>query len=103
MSVFGRLFLSRQKRQDAEKARQIIEAAFIKSREPRNCAEAAASGADIRRRLFSVVDPLEAEMGQLVIAYAQREGVLVTHPRLTQELHKLPMANFSTVQSSSVS
>ena len=90
MSVFRRLFLSRQQRQDAEKARQIMEAAFIKSREPRSCAEAAASGADIRRGLFSVVDRLEAEMGQLVIAYAQGEGVLMTHPRLTQELQKLP-------------
>jgi len=66
MGVLGRLLLSRQQRQDAEKARQIIEAAFIESREPRSCAEAAASGADIRRRLFSVVDRLEAEMGQLV-------------------------------------
>jgi hypothetical protein len=88
MGIFGRLLLPRQQRQDAEKARQIIEAAFIESREPRNCTEAAASGADIRRRLFSVVDRLEAEMGQLVIACAQREGVLMTHPRLTQELHK---------------
>jgi hypothetical protein len=89
MGVLGRLLLSRQQHQDAEKARQIIEAAFIESREPRSCAEAAASGADIRRRLFSVVDRLEAEMGQLVIAYAQMEGVLMTHPRLTQELQKL--------------
>lgn len=89
MGVLGRLLLSRQQRQDAEKARHMIEAAFIELREPRSCAEAAASGADIRRRLFSVVDRLEAEMGQLVIAYAQREGVLMTHPRLTQELQKL--------------
>jgi hypothetical protein len=88
MGVFGQLFPSRQQRQDAEKARQIIETAFIKSREPRNCAEAAALGADLRQRLFSIVDQLEAEMGQLVIAYAEKEGVLMTHPRLTQELRK---------------
>jgi hypothetical protein len=87
--MFG-LFTSRQHRQEAEQARQIIEAAFKKSREPKKCAEAAALGADMRTRLFSVVDRLEAEMGQLVIAYAQQEGVLMTHPRLTEELRKRP-------------
>ena len=29
-------------------------------------------------------------MGQLVIVYAQQEGVLMTHPRLTEELRKRP-------------
>lgn len=29
-------------------------------------------------------------MGQLVVAYAEKEGVLMTHPRLTQELNKVP-------------
>jgi hypothetical protein len=90
MGVFGRLFGSRQQRQDAEKARQIIKAAFLKSREPRGCAASAASGADTRSRLFAVVDRLEAEMGQLVIAYAEKDGVLMTHPRLSQELSKFP-------------
>jgi hypothetical protein len=90
MNLFRRLFPTGQQRQDAAKARQIIETAFQKSREPRGCLEAAASGADIRSRLFSVVDRLEAEMGQLVIAYAEKEGVLMTHPRLTQELRKRP-------------
>jgi hypothetical protein len=74
MSLFGRIFQTRQQRRDAKQS----------------CAEAAASGADTRSRLFSVVDRLEAEMGQLVIAFAQKEGVLMTHPRLTEELHKLP-------------
>jgi hypothetical protein len=68
MSLFGRLFSSKQQRRDAKQARQIIEAAIRKSQEPKSCAEAAASGADTRSRLFSVVDRLEAEMGQLVIA-----------------------------------
>jgi hypothetical protein len=82
MGVLGRILFPRQQRKDAGKARQIIEEAFMKSREPRNCAEAAALGADIRERLFSTVDQLEAETGQLVIAYAEKEGVLMTHPRL---------------------
>jgi hypothetical protein len=90
MSIFQRFFPTKQQRQDAEKARQIIEAAFLKSREPRGCAVSAARGAETRSRLFSVVDRLETEMGQLVIAYAQQEGVLMTHPRLSQELSKFP-------------
>jgi hypothetical protein len=87
--MFG-LFASRQQRRDAEQARKTIEAAFRKSGEPKKCAEAAALGADMRYRLLSVVDRLEAEMGQLVITYAQQEGVLMTHPRLTEELRKRP-------------
>jgi broad specificity phosphatase PhoE len=59
MSVFERLFGSRQQRRDAERARQIIEAAFLKSREPKTCAEAAASGADTRDRLLTVVEEIE--------------------------------------------
>src|SRR5438477_7746403 len=89
MSLFGRFFQTRQQRRDAEQARQIIEATIRKSQEPEGCADAAASGADRRSRLLSVVDRLEAEMGQLVIAFAQKEGVLMTHPRLTEELQKL--------------
>jgi hypothetical protein len=87
--MFG-LFASRQQRRDVGQALKTIEAAFRKSREPKKCTEAAALGADMRKRLFSVVDRLEAEMGQLVIAYAQLEGVLMTHPRLTEELGKRP-------------
>jgi hypothetical protein len=90
MSLFGRIFPTRQQRRDAKQAWQIIEAAIHKSQEPKSCAKAAASAADTRSRLFSVVDRLEAEMGQLVIALAQKEGVLMTHPRLTEELQKLP-------------
>lgn len=90
MGLFGRFFPSRQQRRDAEQARQIIDTAIRKSREPKPCAEAAASGADTRSRLFSVVDRLEGEMGQLVIAFAEREGELMTHPRLTEELRKRP-------------
>src|ERR1700730_7054322 len=90
MSLFRRLFATRQQHQDAEQARQIIENAVRKSREPKGCFVAATSGADRRSQLFSVVDRLEREMGQLVIAYAEKEGVLMTHPRLTDELRKRP-------------
>src|ERR1700730_6581778 len=90
MRLFRRFFPTSEQRQDAEQARRIIETAIHKSREPKGCREAAASGADTRTRLFAVVDRLEAEMGQLVIAYAEKEGVLMTHPRLTEELRKRP-------------
>jgi len=88
MSVFGRLFGSRQQRRDAARARQIIEAAFLKSREPRTCAEAAASGADTRDRLLTVVEEIEKETGDLSIVFAA-DATLID-PRLIQMLETRP-------------
>ena len=73
MSLLRRFFPSKQQREIAEQAREMIEAAVRKSREPMGCAAAAAFGAETRSNLLSVVDRLEAEMGQLVIAFAEKE------------------------------
>jgi hypothetical protein len=88
MGVLGRLLGSRQRRRDAERARQIIEAAFLKSREPKTCAEAAASGADTRDRLLIVVDEIEKETGDLSIVFAA-DATLID-PRLIQMLERRP-------------
>jgi len=88
MGVLGRLFGSRQQRRDAERARQIIEAAFLKSREPKTCAEAAASGADTRDRLLTVVEEIEKETGDLSIVFAA-DATLID-PQLIQMLERRP-------------
>jgi len=46
MSLLRRFFPSKQQREIAEQAREMIEAAVRKSREPMGCAAAAAFGAE---------------------------------------------------------
>jgi hypothetical protein len=90
MSLFRRFFPTRQQRQDAEKARQIIERALHDSKKPKGCVESAKLGTEIRSRLLAVIDRIETELGQLAVAFAKKEGVLLTHPRLIEEMRKLP-------------
>jgi hypothetical protein len=56
MSVFRRFFPNKQQRQRVEQARQMIEHAIRKPREPKGCAASAESGADLRDRLLAVVE-----------------------------------------------
>jgi hypothetical protein len=85
MSVFRRFFPNKQ-RQRVEQARQMIEHAIRKPREPKGCAASAESGADLRDRLFAVVEDVEKEIGDLAVIIAA-DGTLI-HPRLIEVLEK---------------
>lgn len=86
MSLFRRLFPTAQDRRDAEQARQIIERALRESRKPKGCAKSAEFGADIRDRLFTLVEEVEKETGEPAVVFAA-DGTL-TDPRLIEALHK---------------
>jgi hypothetical protein len=81
-----RFFPNRQQRLDAAKARQIIEDAWRKSREPKGCAESVKSGAEIRDHLLSLVDEIEEETGEPGIIFAADKTLV--HPRLIEALEK---------------
>ena len=86
MSLFRRFFPTAQERRDAEQAREIIEHALRKSREPKGCTKSAEFGADIRDRLLTLVEEIEKETGRLAVIFAA--DVTLTDPRLIEALHK---------------
>lgn len=86
MSVFRRFFPNKQQRQRVAQARQMIEHAIRKPREPKGCAASAESGADLRDRLLAVVEDVEKEIGDLAVIIAA-DGTLI-HPRLIEVLEK---------------
>jgi hypothetical protein len=58
--------------------------------EPLSPAESAELGAEIRQRLMSLLDKVEGKIGQPAVALAEKEGVLMTHPKLLEEIRTQP-------------
>jgi hypothetical protein len=52
----------------------------------------ALSGAKTRERLISFVEQVESEIHQYAIAYVEKEGVLMVHPRLLETIRDQPDA-----------
>jgi len=86
MSLFHRFFLTAGERRDVEQARNMIQRALQEARKPKGCGQSAATGADTRRRLLTLVGDVEKEIGQLAIVFAA-DGTL-THPRLIEALYR---------------
>ncbi len=55
-----------------------------------SAAESAELGAEIRQRLISLIEAVETQIGQVAIAVAEKEGVLMVHPKLTEEIRRRP-------------
>jgi hypothetical protein len=52
---------------------------------PRTSAE---RGEAIRGRLISIIEKVELDIGQLAIAVTEKEGMLMTHPKLQKEIRR---------------
>jgi hypothetical protein len=66
----------------------IIKAARDTAKKPKGLDQSAVSGAQRRQRLISLIEKVEAQIGQMAIAVAEKEGVLMIHPKLTEEIRK---------------
>jgi hypothetical protein len=71
----------------------IIKAARDTAKKPKGLDQSAVSGAQRRQRLISLIEKVEAQIGQMAIALAEKEGVLMIHPKLTEEIRKQPDTN----------
>lgn len=87
MGLFNKLFFRRTSA-EAERAKAIIRKAWEDSRKPQGAHKAATTGAEIRGRIFTVIEEVEAKLGGPAIGIARAEGVLMVHPKLEEELRK---------------
>jgi hypothetical protein len=71
----------------------LIRKAWEDSGKPRGPYKAAIAGAEIRRQFFALVEEVEASLGVHAVAIASAEGVLMVHPKLSEEIRKQPNAD----------
>jgi hypothetical protein len=74
----------------AKHVKKLIGKAWEDSKKPRGLAKSAIFGAEIRQRVLSLVEKVEADLGQMAVAFAKKEGVLLVHPKLSEEIQKHP-------------
>jgi hypothetical protein len=91
MGLFDRLF-SRKGHPDAERAKALIRQALEDAERPQGAYKMAVHGAELRRQFFALVEEVEANLGGRAVGIAQREGVLMVHPKLEEEIRKQPDA-----------
>lgn len=72
----------------ADRAMDTIKTAWETAIKPKGLDRSAVFGAQTRQRLISLIEQVEAQIGQMAIAVAEKEGVLCIHPRLTEEIQK---------------
>ncbi|MGH7054721.1 MAG: hypothetical protein ACREFA_13005, partial [Stellaceae bacterium] len=89
MDLFHRPFRKKY-REETATAKRLIEGALRRAEEPIGGAESAMLGAEIRQRVFSVIEAVESEIGQHAVVIAQDTGVLMVHPQLTEAFKKVP-------------
>jgi hypothetical protein len=89
MSLIQRI-LSGKYRRDAAIAGQIIKETVENAKKPKSGTESAAMAAETRQRVFSVIETVEAQIGQLAVVIAQDTGTLMIHPKLIEEIRKRP-------------
>jgi hypothetical protein len=87
MGLFGKLF-SKRAAPDSERTKQLFEQALNDSKKPQGGPKMALLGAATRNRLLSVIYEVEADIGQIVFAFTEGEGVLCVHPRLEERLKR---------------
>lgn len=89
MSLIGRWFSRKPANVDADVAKRPIADALKKTKEPIGPVQSAQLGADIRQRLFNLIDKVEAETGTWAVAFVKEDqGRLMVHPKLTEEIRK---------------
>ncbi len=89
MSLFGRWFAKKES-PAAEKVRGLIENAWEHATEPKGAAESARFGAELRERLILLIEKTETEIGQLALGFAEKEGVMMVHPKLLDQIRQQP-------------
>jgi hypothetical protein len=87
MSLFGKMF-SKSPSPEAERARQLIEQAQRDSKRPKGSDKMALRGAATRDRVFGLIEEVEAEIGQHAVGFAQKEGVMMVHPKLLARIRQ---------------
>ena len=92
MGLFDKIF-GRRASPEAEQAKAIIRKAWENSRKPQGAYKAATTGAQIRDRIFTVIEDVESKLGGLAIGVASDKGMLMVHPKLEQELRRQPDAD----------
>jgi hypothetical protein len=85
MRLFSKLF-SRRADPELERAVALLRKALENSTKPQGAYKAAIAGAEIRRRFFTVVEDVEAKIGQRAFGIASAEGALMVHPKLLEEV-----------------
>ncbi len=91
MGFFRRWFSGKLPPDDVQVRRfaEIVKDAWRKTRKPKSATQSAQAGAEIRQRLLLLVHKVEAATGWPA-AIVPREGVLMVHPKLYEEIRKQP-------------
>jgi hypothetical protein len=90
MRLIDRLF-SRQASAVPSGARAIMDKAWVGPEKPFGGAKAAELGADIRRRLFTLIEQVEADLGGTAIGFvASDDMAMMVHPKLREAIEPSP-------------
>jgi hypothetical protein len=80
--------LSRKAHPDAERAKAPIRQALEESERPQGGYKMAVLGAELRRKVFALVEEVEANLGGPAVGIVGAEGVLMAHSKLTEKIRQ---------------
>jgi hypothetical protein len=87
MGLFGKIF-SRKSTKEKLCAESIIEKAFENAKKPQPPDKMAALGGELRQNFMMLVEDVEGELGDIVIAFAGPEEKLMVHPKLNEAIER---------------
>src|SRR6266851_3787574 len=88
MSLLGRRWFPKKDSPATDQMKRLLEDAWQRASQPQGAAQSAQSGAEIRQRLLSVIQETEGKIGQLALAFAAKDGVMMIHPKLLEAIRQ---------------